>query len=419
MVSYSKTALFIILVSTHDDLGPISTLAFVINAGSRNEELEYPGVAHFVKNTLNIKGDNIVRTIREAELRGNSFYTSHSRESITVATDFLRDDLVDAVPLLVNNIFNRSLEPYEFLDARRLVAEESKAALNEPSVFLADSLHRVAFRTGLGNSLFASTETLNDLKRSHINNFTSKFFTPNRIAVIGSGVNQKDLISLLETAFKNSMLGSNSNFLQQRSKYYGGEERYSSGHSEAHYALAFPSTSFNSNEYPTALVLRALLDGSRRSPWGIVNGSSSLLANAASSSCSVVAFNTSYSDAGLLGFYIKGNEGDVKNVVQNSLNALKSVASGVGFSDASITRAVKTAIVDLECSATRESRVRDIAENILSSGSNLKTGVLSDALSKVTAEKLASFAKTMINNKPSVVAYGKYPFLPYLEDFKL
>lgn len=39
-------------VACHDDLGPVSSLAFVVKAGSRNEALAAPGVAHVLKTAL-------------------------------------------------------------------------------------------------------------------------------------------------------------------------------------------------------------------------------------------------------------------------------------------------------------------------------------------------------------------------------
>jgi hypothetical protein len=39
-------------VATHDGRGPVSSLAIVIAAGSRNDSVDAPGVAHFLKNTL-------------------------------------------------------------------------------------------------------------------------------------------------------------------------------------------------------------------------------------------------------------------------------------------------------------------------------------------------------------------------------
>ncbi|KAJ3222805.1 ubiquinol-cytochrome c reductase core subunit 1 [Clydaea vesicula] len=412
-------------IATQDDLGPVSTLAVVINAGSRNEDLNFPGVAHFLKNTLirNIKGDNIVRTIREAELRGNSLYTSHTRESLIVATDFLRDDLlpysVDAVPLLINNVLNNAFEPYEFLDTRNLVIEETEAALHVPSVLVANSLHRVAFRSGLGNSIFAPTETIHNLKRSHLAEFTNEHFTADNFAVVGSGVNQKELSQLVEDSLKNFTL--KPKFLGQTkaTKYYGGEERFNSGSSEAHFAIAFPSASFNSKEYAASLVLRALLDGSRRVSWGSLSGSSSLLSAAATAHTSVSAFNSAYTDAGLFGLYIKGTASDVKQVAQKAVDVLKSVANGTGFSDISVARAKNTVIVDSEVGVTRETKVHDMAVKVLSTGTFPKFADLLEDVSKVTSEDLISLAKTLVKNKPSVVSYGKSALLPYYEDLKL
>jgi len=411
-------------VACHDDLGPVSTLAFIINAGSRHENPTAPGVAHMLKNSLfrTVKGDSIVRTVRETELRGNTLYTAHTRESIVVATEFLRDDLVDAVPLLVNNLFNNSFQPYEFLDARTLVYQETTASLADPLVKVVDTLHNVAFRTGLGNSLFANEVTANGLKRKDVHEFIAKYFTADRIALVGSGVNQTDLKELLEPALQAFSLPPTFTGSVAPTKYFGGEVRFNSGlGSESLFALAFPSASSKSVQgYATALVLRALLDGTKRLSWGSPSGSSSLLACCATPKTSVSAFSTSYTDAGLLGFYIQGDAADVKQVAQRSIDALKSVAAEDGFTDVSVNRAKKAAIVESESSAecSRQNILRKVGMQVLSSGSFFTSSELAEAIGKVSKTELVKLASTALSAPASAVCHGNTLLLPYLDQLK-
>ncbi|KAI8922426.1 Metalloenzyme, LuxS/M16 peptidase-like protein [Powellomyces hirtus] len=407
-----------VTIASIDNLGPVSTVALVVNAGSRTDTADAPGVAHFFKNTLirNTPGDNIVRTVLETELRGDTLYTAHTREQIIIASDFLRDNLVDAVPLLFENLFNSHFYPYEFLHQRPHVIEQAAASLADPTTKVLDSLHQAAFRTGLGNSLFATAPAAKNLKRAHLQDFAAKYFTADRIAVVGNGVSHNDLKPLVEEALaKFQARISKSSTKTEVSKFKGGEIRIEAGpKSESHFAVAFPSVAYTDASYPAALVLRAILDGSKRLKWGNASGSAGALASAATPKTVVSAFEAGYSDAGIIGFYVQGAADEVKGVAAKSMSALKGLASKV--SEEALARAKKVAIVDAEAALSRDTQVQEIAKQVFATGNLQTTADLAAAINKVTVADIQKLAKSASSAKPAVVAYGNLLKLPYADD---
>ncbi|KAJ3406319.1 ubiquinol-cytochrome c reductase core subunit 1 [Chytriomyces hyalinus] len=401
-------------VATLDGRGPVSSLALVIGAGSRHEES--PGVAHLLKASLvrARPGDNIVRTYREFEFRGNTLYTSVSRENIIIGSNFLRDDLVDVVPSLINQVFNPSFQPYEFLDALPGVSDETAASLANPTTRVLDTLHHIAFRRGLGNSLFATDRALNNLKRSDLQAFASAHFTAEKIAIVGNGVAHDELEALVNSSFDGVAVPATSGAAPTpASAYFGGETRIS-GSGPSLVAIGFKSEPFtNIHAHATSLVLRAVLDGTQRLKWGSTSGATGLLAKAAAPGTDVTAFNASYTDAGLFGLYIKGNAPNVKSVAQRSIAAIHSVAS---INDADLSRAKKAAIVDAEVSLNRDDLIADIGRQVLASSGFVTVGELAQEISKVSKEDVAQAAKTLLSSKSSVVTYGDLSKLPYADE---
>ncbi|KAJ3218539.1 hypothetical protein HDU67_005098 [Dinochytrium kinnereticum] len=406
-------------IATLDGRGPVSSLALVVAAGSRNESFDAPGTAHFLKTSIfrSVAGDNSARVVRELELRGNSMESAVTREHLIVSSTFLRDDLVDVVPLLVNHVFNPSFQPYEFLDAQPYVLSESAAALADPTTEVLDKLHQVAFRTGLGNSLFASPSSVNSLKRANLQEFAANYFTADRIALVGTGVAQDELAELLESSLKSVSLSSTKPTVAA-SQYFGGEARIEAGvKSTATYAIAFKSVSFSSPQYAASLVLRAALDGSRRLKWGAA-GSSGLLSQASSADASVSAFNTSYTDAGLFGIIVQGSNSAVKGAAQKGIDALKAVASSVSAS--TLEKAKKAAVLDSEAAlfGSRDAATHEIGKNVLASGNYSTVTELAAAISKVSPEEVSSLAKSLLSSKPSIAARGNLLKLPYSDELK-
>ena len=259
-------------------------------------------------------------------------------------TSFLSTSSVDVVPALVSNVFNQSHEVYEFLRALDATAEQTQSSLSDPSTAVVDKLHQVAFRNGLGNSLFASPEALDALKRADLQERVDNFFTSDRIAVVGTGVEHGELASLVEKSLANVKLSAASPAAPAKSVYYGGEARIEAGpESAAIYAVAYPGASTSSSEYAASLVLKALLGGTKKVKW---SASSGVLGKVATESTSSTAFSYSYSDSGLLGFVVEGETGEIKDIVKKSIAALKSLASSVPA--AALESAKKAAVVDAE-----------------------------------------------------------------------
>ncbi|KAJ3150828.1 hypothetical protein HDU89_002825 [Geranomyces variabilis] len=411
-----------ITIASLDNLGPVSTVALVVNAGSRNDTADAPGVAHFFKNTVirNTPGDNIVRTVREAELRGDTLYSAHTREQIVIASDFLRDNLVDAVPLLFENLFNSHFYPYEFLHTRPAVIEQANASLADPTTKVLDSLHQAAFRTGLGNSLFATAPAAKALKRADLEAFAAKYFTADRIAVVGAGVSHEDLKPLVEEAVAKfaDRIAKGSAATVAPSKFRAGEIRIEAGPKvQAHYAVAFPSVAHTDAKYPAALVLRAILDGTKRLKWGSGSGSAGALASAATPKTTVSAFEAGYTDAGIIGFYVQGAADEVKGVASKSVAAFKALASKV--TDDALARAKKSAIVDAEAALSRDVQVQEIAKSVFATGKVLTTADLAAAINKVTVADVQKLAKDATAAKPAVVAYGNLLKLPYSDELSI
>ncbi|KAJ3034999.1 ubiquinol-cytochrome c reductase core subunit 1 [Rhizophlyctis rosea] len=407
-----------IQIATYDEQGPVSTLALVVKAGSRYEPLDAPGVAHLTKNSLmrTIPGDALVRTIRNAELRGNTIYSSVDREHLVIASDFLRDDLVDAVPTLLTHLYNQSIAAYEFLDSRNLAIIESNGNLADPSVKVFEALHEVAFRSGLGNGVFAAPSAVKSLKRAQLQDFIRKTFSSDRVAIVGSGISHEDLSKLVESTFKTLEVPSGGAAAAESvAKYFGGETRIEAGpKSTSHFVVAFPSVPATSPDYPAALVLKSILDTSGRSKWGSPAGSTGLFAQAATEKAHVSAFNASYSDAGLLGFHVQGAAADVKGVASKAFSALKGAANSI--SEEAVARGKKAVIVDADVAGARDFKAAEVARQVFAKGTVHTPTEFADAVKKVTAADVQNLAKSLFSAKPTVVAYGNLRKLPHLDE---
>lgn len=201
------------------------------------------------------------------------------------------------------------------------VQGEYEQSLRDLNVYAFDLAHQLAFRKGLGNSLFASPHVAVD--QSAAVSFAKSAFTPSNVAAFGSNLDAGKLTSLVKD-FVNLPAGGSA-ISTPASQYYGGEVRVPATAKVARdqLVLAFKGAARSEVDYA---VLALLLGGEASVKWG---QGETPLAKLARGHASAKAFNLAYSDAGLFGISVAAPTGDVAETAQKAIAELKQVAEGV------------------------------------------------------------------------------------------
>ncbi|KAJ8073513.1 ubiquinol-cytochrome c reductase core subunit 1 [Marasmius tenuissimus] len=192
-----------IKVAAVDANQPTSSVTFLVKAGSRFEP--QAGVAHGLKNFAfkSTAKRSALGTIRESELYGGVLSASLSREYLALTADFLKGDEEYFVDVLSSFVTSGRFTRHEFEEyVLPVVESETHAGNSTPAVHALEHAHALAFRNGLGSSLFANEHpsfTAEDIKA-----FAKSAFTKGNIAVLGSGISQK--------LFRNSLTSPSANF---------------------------------------------------------------------------------------------------------------------------------------------------------------------------------------------------------------
>lgn len=201
------------------------------------------------------------------------------------------------------------------------VASEYEQAVSDPVTYALDLAHGAAFRTGLGNSLFASPHAAVDYTSATA--YAKSAFSPSNIAVLGSGIDSSALQSLVSQYF---VAGSSSAALSSPStSYFGGEVRVPAPGHGSHldtFVLAFKGAAASDVDLT---VLRYLLGGDSFLKW---SAGSTPLSKLATASASAKAFNLAYSDAGLFGVIISAPSSEVAGLATKVVAELQAVAKG-------------------------------------------------------------------------------------------
>lgn len=391
-----------IKVATIDEGAPTSAITVALKAGSRYEAL--PGLSHVLKNFV-FKGTNkrsALRLTRETELLGGVLSSTLTREHLFLTAEFMRGDEPYFAEILGDVLTQSKFSAHEYHEeVVPSVATEYEQAQQQPAVIALDMAHQLAFRRGLGNSLWASPYTEVDLL-SAVAHARSAFSNTSGTAVLASGIDSGYLGELVGEFYTKSSSAASSQSpaaaltSSPQSKYYGGELRVPitahGGSAKGSLLVAFEGGNQTQPEYA---VLKALLGGESPLKWG--NGTAPLskltpLVGGPLKSVSK-AFNLHYSDAGLFGIYIEAATDKVQELASKSVQALRDVAEGKS-SEEDVKRAISRA--KFEAATALESRVARqelVGSQVLESSSVTS---LADAFSKldgVSASKVQEAAK--------------------------
>jgi len=295
------------------------------------------------------------------------------------------------------------------------IAEASEAA-HDPALTAIDVAHALAFRTGLGASLYHGAETCH-LTQDDIKAFAKDVFSKSNISVFGSGISQNLLNKLVEKAFA-SLPQASTTAAATATKYFGGDSRVSSA---SHGALQTAFIGYGASSAPSAdlQVLAAHLSSNPHIKWSEGTTSPFGAGSALPHGVRIQSVFLPYSDAALLGFLVQaptteGVHAAGKSVVAAIQGAKKSLKPEQLKS--AVAKAKFTAANALE---SRHGQVQFVSQQLLAGASNVSIESALASIDKVSTSSLASAATNLTKAKPVYVAVGDVHALPYADELGL
>lgn len=179
------------------------SLGFWISVGSRHEEIDEVGAAHFLehvlfKGTKNRSALEISNAIEEVGGISNAFTNN---ESTCFFAKVLDKDLSTAVAVLCDQITSSTIEKEAVESERKVIQGEISGRMDSPEVqvfelfqehFIADSK--------LSRSVSGSRKDVDVITRDQIYNFYNRYYFPNNLVIAAAGsVNHEELAEKIET----------------------------------------------------------------------------------------------------------------------------------------------------------------------------------------------------------------------------
>lgn len=414
-------------VATRDTHEPTSFVGAFINAGSRYEDNDTHGHAHFIERMgfRSTKESTSFSIDQALEHSGANVSAQANRELSIFQVEGLRRNVDDYLNILSDVIINPAFHIHEVNNTKYEYAKLlDNADKTMPDVIMQENAHEAAYgRTGLGLSLYASRRVLDsNITTQSLRDYAANFFVPNQMVVCGLGVDHDEFVSQVGNYF--GAMKPKDTLQTEKSRYIGREFRVHDGdpNNNAHMLIAFESESWNSNDYVAMNVLHMLMGGgSSFSAGGPGKGMhSNLYLNVLNryhfvQSCD--SFIIPHSDTALFGIYAVADNQHAKDLCAVMVKELQDMADPSQLDDEAVARAKKRFRAQLFMNLeSRHVVFDDIGRQVLGYGKVRSGDEWAAQIDAVTKEDLIRVATNMQKSSPTFVVRGDNSQVPYHPD---
>lgn len=183
----------------------IAHCGIIINAGSRDEEKEEHGIAHFAehmmfKGTIKRKPYHILSSLED---RGGELNAYTTKEETAIYGSFLKNDYNKALDIISDIIINSTFPEKELKKEKEVIIEEINSYKDSPSELIFDDFEELIYADApIGRSILGSENSIGSFNRDMLNNFIDRNYIPGEMVLCSIGnIKEKQLIKLFEKYF--------------------------------------------------------------------------------------------------------------------------------------------------------------------------------------------------------------------------
>ncbi|CAM6054948.1 unnamed protein product [Sphagnum tenellum] len=381
-----------------------------VNAGSRNENEDENGVAHFLEHLM-FKGSTTRTALdiaTEVEKLGSNVnaYTSHGTTAYYVTG--LASTIETSVAILGDVLTDSLFDPVEIDVERGVILQEIKRALDNPGSVAGDLFFRTAYpNQALGRPILGPSSFIEVATRENFVNFVSRCYSAQNMVVVGVGdIDHDDFVAMVGQHFRN--LHSGKTPAIQPAEYVGGISTSTDSKFEQITAcIGWKSVSALDRRVYAHHMLASALGGGMSSPlFQEVREKRGLV-------YSVNAGFYSGRDYGTLIMSAGTTADKLNEVILNTCNVFRNAATNITDND--MLRARNQELVGLATIKEKPMRLMGyLAGNLFDFGSIITPDVEKAIIELVRKDDLIEASEMIFASQPTVALVGPIPDTDYL-----
>ncbi len=188
----------------HPSPSPVIYCGYQIKAGSRNENADEEGLAHFCEH-MTFKGTKRRKAwhiLNHLERVGGDLNAFTNKEETVFYAALLKEDVARAVDLLTDIVFHSTYPDAEIHKEKEVICDEIESYNDSPADLIYDEFENTVFNGhALGHNILGTTQRVRAFTSEDAQRFTKRFYRPeNAIFFIDGDIDFQRLVRLLKKA---------------------------------------------------------------------------------------------------------------------------------------------------------------------------------------------------------------------------
>lgn len=183
----------------------VAHFGWMINVGSRDENDDEFGLAHFIehslfKGTVKRKMHHILSRMEDVGGELNAYTT---KEETYIYSSFLKSDYKRAVELIADIVQSSTFPEKELEKEKEVIIDEINSYKDSPSEQIFDDFDELIFdKTSLGVNILGDEESVSKFTREDVVSFLKKNYSPDKMIISSVGnISEERLFKLVEEYF--------------------------------------------------------------------------------------------------------------------------------------------------------------------------------------------------------------------------
>jgi predicted Zn-dependent peptidase len=243
----------------------VAHCGLTINAGSRDEELNEQGLAHFIEHVI-FKGTQKRRAhhiLSHMENVGGELNAYTTKEDTCIYASFMHTWYQRWFDLLSDILFNSTFPEKELAKEKDIIIDEINSYKDNPGEQIFDDFDGVIFDGHpLGRNILGLPKNIKTFNRDHISRFTSRTYATEEMVICSVGrIPFSELIRLAEKYFGHAPRSSRQNQRLAFNGYVSKEKVIKRRNHQAHCVLGGPGYQADHPGKTALILLNNMLGG--------------------------------------------------------------------------------------------------------------------------------------------------------------
>jgi predicted Zn-dependent peptidase len=206
----------------------VAHCGFLIDAGTRDEEADKQGLAHYIEHVLfkGTKKRKSFHILNRLDAVGGEINAYTTKESTCIYAACLNEHFERAFELLYDITFNSIFPAKEIEKEKDVIIDEINSYQDSPAELIYDDFEDQVFKGHpLGRNILGTIKSVRSFTREDIQTFISSNYTPERIVISSISADKGEKVKALADKYLSDIPFANTKYFRKKFKTYKPTEK--------------------------------------------------------------------------------------------------------------------------------------------------------------------------------------------------